>query len=178
MSTATISVPRGAIFSTEAYAHAKMLDHSNLYKVLRDGIRPSDIDAVIDPDSGEIFNPTYVDSAGKIIYLELTRGAPEWRFLKRGQRLGYENLVRGTDRIAILAHHDVTPEMGRPIDTLNDLTSFQAMVWENGPKYSAVFIGQPKWEQFISSWVRFRAHLWRDYILGRGDWKPKSFSDS
>jgi len=69
--------PRGAIFSQEAYAHAKMLDHSNLRRILRRNITPSDIDVVIDPASGEIGNPTALDAAGKIIYAELTRGAPE-----------------------------------------------------------------------------------------------------
>src|SRR5262249_2576675 len=92
--------PRGAIYNERAYAQGKMLDHSSLRRKLVRNITPSDLDAVIVPtENGEIEileNVPFLDANGKIIFLELTRGAPEWQFVKKGQRLGYQNLVRNT----------------------------------------------------------------------------------
>ena len=163
------TIPRGAIYAERAYIQSKMLDHSKLRRALVRNITPSDLDAVIVPVGGEIEvleNVPYIDAAGNFIFMELTRGAPEWHFLKKGQRLGYENLVRQTQgSIAVLCHHDV-PSF-RKIDTLNDITSFQLMVWHYGPKCSEVFVGQPKWEKFITDWVNTSEGptKWREYIL-------------
>ena len=108
---------RGEIYSTEAYARGKMLDHQGWNRVLPRNITPSDIDAVIENSKSGIF-----------IFMEYNSRTCNWCKLPQGQRRMYENLVvlgKG-DAYAILVHHGI-PEVGVPIDTLADALEFQVM---------------------------------------------------
>lgn len=125
---------RGWIFAEDAYAQGKMLNHGGWNGVLPRLITPSDVDMVF-------------DNNGKIIFIELSRVRSSWQEVTKGQRLLYENLIRGGAHCACLCKHNVPAAI--QIDTRYDVDSFQIMVWDYGLVYSKTYSGT-LWEKFVS----------------------------
>lgn len=133
----------GAIIWEEAYAQAKMLDHSGWSGILDRRITPSDVDFAFDNRN----------AGGAIIYGELSSSCREWAQLQSGQREFYENCIRDRHHCAVLCKHSVRPEHGRKINTFTDIESFQVMVWDHGPVYSHAIVGNQHWQSFVVQWV-------------------------
>jgi hypothetical protein len=127
---------RGWIFAEDAYAQGKMLNHGGWNGVLPRRITPSDVDMVF-------------DNAGKIIFIELSSSCSCWQEITPGQRLLYENAIKGGAHCACLCKHSVPVSM--QIDTRYDIDSFQIMVWDYGLVYSKIQPGA-YWQQFVSNW--------------------------
>lgn len=104
---------RGAIFSHEAYAQGKMIDHSGW--TLPRKISPSDIDAVI-------------ADGKKMLLLEFSSQHHNWNQLIHGQRRLYQDLiVVGQKQLwAVLLKHSVPKS--RQIRSDEDIESFQLML--------------------------------------------------
>jgi hypothetical protein len=146
---------RGSIRSVEHYQQAKMLDHSSWQKgapVLPRHITPSDVDM-------------YFDNNGKIIFCELSTNFPSWESLGKGQRLGYENMIRGTVHCAVVCFHNIVPSDDRLINSRTDICGFQPMICDGtdficGDNYS----GNELWQQFIFKWFEDPTILRRKLI--------------
>jgi len=126
----------GSIFSKEAYALGKMLDHSSWNGRLPRNITPSDIDMTF-------------DNNGDVLACELSRKHKEWKDVPLGQRLIYERFVfNGTYRhIAAICYHTVAPDFGRKIDSRDDIKVFQLLVYSQGD----LFVSEMRqdWIEFI-----------------------------
>jgi hypothetical protein len=148
----------GSIFSPEAYARGKMLDHSSWQhprlgdKPLPRGITASDIDMAVGAGISAV--DISFDNRGKMIIGEISSIAREWRELKPGQRWTYESLVSGSAHCAVLCHHSVPLEEGRKIDTRYDIDSFQIMISDHGFLTLPVMSGNNKWQRFVFAWYR------------------------
>lgn len=136
---------RGGIRNFEAYARGKMLDHSAWQK---GGVRlprlitPSDIDAVI-------------DSAGWVLFWEISSAHADWSGIPRGQTLLFENAIFQTTNCAVVCRHSVPLSEARPIDTRHDISAFQAMVYAPhcGLVRTQVFEGNNIWQRFVLAWA-------------------------
>ncbi len=130
----------GQIIIEEAYAQGKMLDHSGWYGQLPRGITPSDIDMIFDFD-------------GLTVLVELKSRSADWGKVDVGQRRAYENLVRKGrgETLAICAKHVTEP--GKQIDTFNDVTEYQVMVWRDGQIKTSVTY-QGGWVEQIKKLAR------------------------
>lgn len=133
----------GDIASPQAYAQGKMLQHGRWHGVLRHGITPSDCDM------------QYFDNAGHLLLAEFSRHHSSWHELKRGQRLGYENLVtisRESQRycIAALCRHSVPSD--KMICTYSNVDEFSVMLCASGGSGVVTtfhpFIGE-RWPKFV-----------------------------
>jgi hypothetical protein len=153
---------RGKIYSLEAYAQSKMLDHSAWQTIeprLPRRITASDMDALfIHPTS---FN---LDNNGSIIYGELTRGEPNWQVVRKGQRKLYEAAITSGLHCAALCQHGVDKE--RQICTRTDIIAFQIMLYDFEPIFCRPFIGNKNWQRFILRWFTNAREL-RRWLLGR-----------
>lgn len=134
---------RGAIHSKEAYARAKMLDHSGWNKGedrLPRNITPSDIDAAI-------------DNSGRILFIEISSSTASWLDLQYGQRILYENLLRSANgkHVAALAKHGVIEE-GHPIRTWCDIDVFSLMFYANGKISFSDSFNSDRWPGFVKRW--------------------------
>lgn len=132
----------GSVFSEEAYALGKMLDHSSWQddvKMAR-GITPSDIDMAI-------------DNNGQIMFCELSSQHRTWSAISEGQRRLYENCIKGALHCAVLCHHNVRPEEKRMINTRTDIAAFQVMVWDHAVIYSNVVASNEHWQKFVLDWT-------------------------
>jgi hypothetical protein len=169
-------IKRGEIHVEDAYAQAKMLDNSGWqdrekygHLVLPRFITPSDIDFVV--SNGNVIQiPFYLDDNGKIIYCELMRShtSIEWKDLRRGQKLGYHNMIVSSPHCAVLCRHEVSPEMGRKIDTRKDILEFQVVVYDFGFITTKVYKGNDQWQRFVLKWFSPQGAIeLRRYILGR-----------
>jgi hypothetical protein len=144
----------GDIFSAEAYAQGKMLDHSGWYGKLPRGSRPSDID----------FASATVefDNNGAILLAELSRMSSRWNEISRGQKWLYESSIKFSPHCAVLCHHSAP--LDRKIDTYNDVIDFQPMVWDYDFIVGPVFVGNDKWHLFVERWYRNSLRL-RRYLI-------------
>jgi hypothetical protein len=152
---------RGKIFSEEAYALGKMLDHASWQKGERRlprNITPSDMDI---PGIPMVF-----DNDGIMIIGELTRSGGAWGNLRYGQRLLYENLIKGTRHCAVLCHHKVDPEDRRHIDTRHDIVAFHVMVDDFGLIKRGPYEGNELWQSFVFTWMGGEAVDIRRRIIG------------
>jgi hypothetical protein len=134
----------GSVILQEAFALSKMHDSSGWNGILRNKIIPSDVDLFFDND-------------GKIIFADFSNNCDNWDQLDRklkGQRWGYESMIRWGPHCAVLCKHSVAPEMGRKIDTLRDVERFQVMVWDFEPVLSPVYDGT-RWQGFVRLWVNY-----------------------
>ena len=132
----------GSIILEQAYALGKMFDNSGWNGLLRNKGTPSDIDLCF-------------DNNGSIIFADLSKTCDSWQQLGnalKGQRWLYESLIKCGPHCAVLCKHSVAPEMGRQIDTLRDVDSFQVMVWDFGPVLSPVYDGT-RWQAFVIMWM-------------------------
>ena len=141
----------GHILVEQAYAQGKMLDHSSWQGILPRSITPSDGDAIL-------------DNNGLIMFWELSSHHAEWKSLDKGQRRLYENMVRGSNglAIAVLLCHD-TPQHSA-IDTRAGIESFQVLFsqqslvqkptwrYETILRHSKVIKGSEYWQRFILGW--------------------------
>lgn len=127
----------GGIRCPEAYAQAKMLDHSWWFGQMRGKITPSDIDMV-------------VESYGCFLFCELSRGSVSLDDISRGQRILLSRLAKipGTHCVVILSHHLFSHS--KPIDTAMDVQ--QATVYFDGGSSSAVLDGDA-WRAFACHWT-------------------------
>lgn len=133
---------RGLIFAEQAYAQSKMLDHSgwqNKERPLPRKITASDIDFVF-------------DNLGFVLYGELHRGRTEWKNLKFGQRLMYENLIKNTPNCAVLCIHESPHD--RAIRTREDVIAFQPMFYDFGIVVCATCEGNEAWQKFVEEWTK------------------------
>jgi hypothetical protein len=106
--------PKGSIIVEQAYAQAKMLDHSSWR--LGGGRAMSDIDAVL-------------DHGGHVLFVELSRavGPITWADISGGQRWLYSSIAKLSPKVAcVLARHDVA-SAERQIDTRNDIVDGWAL---------------------------------------------------
>jgi hypothetical protein len=152
-----IPISRGDVFSEEAYAQGKMLDHSSWLegdRILPRDITASDIDTVL-LGKQLSFLPVVFDNNGKAILCELSRGNKEWAWLNRGQIWLYESLIRDRPHCAVLCKHNAPcsgPER-RKINTRTDITSFQIMVHDHGGfVVTKVIEGNEAWQDFVFAW--------------------------
>lgn len=129
---------KGDIFSIEAYAQGKMLNHSSWNGILPRNGMPSDIDAVL-------------DNNGDLLMIELSSNCEQWFHLSFGQRTLYENLVRaGQGKIMAVLCRQVTPP-GEKIDTVKNVVSFQPMWWDKDIIIGKVYPGE-KWITYVQKW--------------------------
>lgn len=129
----------GKIYCEQAYAQAKMLDHST-WK-FNNGYSFSDIDMVLDDN-------------GKILMVEISSKTPLWHHIPVGQRRLAENFViagRG-DIVCCLAQHNAPRD--RQIDSMSDIIAFSWMNLENGEVKMSPVYGKPYWRSFVSNWGR------------------------
>lgn len=127
----------GKIYSSEAYARGKMLDHSGWRRILG-SITPSDIDMVF-------------DFGGNFLFVELNSRTCDWQDLPYGQKLLYENLVRSGSgkHTCVLARHAIPPA-GVQIDSVKDIISFRVMkLVEGRVEVSEEYPGNV-WHGFVS----------------------------
>lgn len=147
---------RGAIRSVEHYLLAKKLNHSSWQKgsrILPRNITPSDVDM-------------YFDNRGRIIFGELTTNFPEWASISDGQRMGYQNMIRGSAHCAVVAFHNAVPE-DQEIDSRLDILGFQPMIFDGGDFIlGETYNGNDKWQDFIFWWFENPARL-RRHLIGR-----------
>lgn len=129
----------GSIILEEAYALGKMVECSAWNGLLRDHITPSDIDLCF-------------DNNGSVIFVDLSVSYDRWDIALAGQRRMYAAIIAGGPHCAVLAKHSVTPSLGRKIDSLHDIESFQAAVWDSGFVKSPVWSGS-RWQEFVQAWV-------------------------
>ena len=152
----------GGIYSREAYALGKMLDHSSWYREepkLPRRIRPSDIDYPI--------IPLVFDNNGWLLMCELSRHCSKWNELSTGQRWLYESVIAHTQKFAVLCTHNVTPQEGRLINSRHDVQSFQIMLWDWGYVFSPVILGNARWQHFVLDFYRSdRPAFIRKYVIG------------
>jgi hypothetical protein len=134
----------GSIILPEAFALGKMMQSESWRGLLRDNIIPSDIDL---PEV-----PLCFDNRGSIIFVDFSRSFNSWQTILGGQRQLYEALIRTGSHCAVLCKHDVAPEMGRYIDTLRDVDTFQVMFWDFEPVISPLYSGA-YWQHFVCKWV-------------------------
>jgi hypothetical protein len=154
-------IERGKVFSEEAYALGKMLDHSSWQKGERRlprRITPSDLDI---PGVPMVF-----DAAGALIIGELSRSGATWDNLTKGQRWAYESYIRGTRHCAVVCYHEIRPEEQRYIDTRHDMLAFQIMVDDFGVITSQLFKGNDRWQNFVFAWMEGGATRIRRQLLG------------
>ena len=143
-----MSGSEGKIVVEQAYAQGKMLDHSG-FKHLPRGITPSDIDMVI-------------DSAGDVMFCELSRNHNRWKALNYGQRLLYENLCISGQHICALLTHSVNPTLA--IRTHADIDSYHVMFAVNREIHTSPVRFGFSWPEFAQDWIedsaRVRQLLW------------------
>jgi len=127
----------GGIRCPEAYAQAKMLDHSSWFGVMRGKITPSDIDMVI-------------ESYGCFLFCELSRDNKTLAELSRGQRIMLikASELPGTHCVAILTHGLLSHS--KPIDTAFDIQS--ARVYFDSGRKKAILDGE-EWREFAAHWT-------------------------
>ena len=144
---------RGWIFAEDAYAQGKMLDHTGWRSLLPRRITPSDIDVAFDNNA-------------QVIFTELSRFHSDWRALKPGQRMLYENVIKGGAHCACLVKHSVPDAV--QINTRSDVETFHVMIWDYGLVYSSIFPGK-HWAKFVLDWFTGEngALFVRRKILGR-----------
>lgn len=133
---------RGKIYSKEAYARGKMLEHGGWSLILPRNITPSDIDMVF-------------DNGGRLLLCELNSHSCLWKELPYGQRLTYQSLVsagRGLIQ-AVCCQHSI-PDEGVDIDTVRDILKFQRMVWRKGAFVYSPIYNADKWVQFINHFYK------------------------
>ncbi len=131
---------RGAVYNKPAYLLSKNLDHSGWGTLLPRKITPSDVDCVFD---------NYMAA----ILVELNSHLTQWVDLDTGQTWTYQGLIhKHMKRVAVLATHSVRPEVKDFIDTVQDVESFQVMLWDDGFKVSEVFHGNDRWQKFVVGW--------------------------
>lgn len=132
---------KGEIYSLEAYARGKLLDHSGWCEVLPRGITPSDIDFVM-------------DNNGRVLLGELNSRSCEWSLLPFGQRKVYESLVgAGAGNIVAVCCQHAIPSEGEKINTVTDVLRFQ-WLYLNREGYvvpSRVCDGS-LWVRFVYNW--------------------------
>jgi len=142
-------VTPGSIFSQEAYALGKMLDHSSWWRdppKLPRGITPSDTDY---PPI-----PLCFDNNGWVLWCELSSSFSAWHQVQTGQKWLYESILRNSQHFGVLCQHNVRPEMQRPINTRYDIQSFQVMLWDFGYVRSNVITGNGMWQKFVLSFYQ------------------------
>lgn len=122
----------GRIRNIELYQQGKMLDHSGWRTILVRGITGSDVDLVFD------FN-------GLILVVELKLNCNTFSALPTGQRILYENFVKAGKGKIIAACAKITPTSDKPVDTLNDVHSFQVLTFS---ELSPVLPGS-EWKKFV-----------------------------
>lgn len=128
---------RGEIYSLEAYARGKVLEHSEWAGVLPRKITPSDIDMVF-------------DNNGKFLFCELNSQFADFESLDVGQYRLYRNLVlMGQGNVTAALLHHATPEPGVKIRTMSDVLSFQLMRFrEDRVAVSKVYEGA-LWRKYV-----------------------------
>lgn len=132
----------GEIYSAEAYAQGKMLDHSSWqdHPTLPRGITPSDIDVVF-------------DNAGNVLFVELSSSTAKWADLAFGQRRVYEAVIWETKHCAIVCRHNVSLQDGRRIDSRQDIIACQPMLFDDGAIWVCPVIeGNSKWQGLVRQW--------------------------
>jgi len=134
----------GSVILEQAYALSKMLNNKSWHGLLRSGITPSDIDLP--------YIPVVFGSFARTILCDLSNSYRQWSEAPTGQHRLYRELTTSAPHIAVLCHHNVTPEMGRKIDTLYDIDSFQVMLEDFGFVYSKLFEADD-WQPFVERWV-------------------------
>ncbi|WP_417848383.1 hypothetical protein [Thalassoglobus sp.] len=111
---------KGKIYSREAYAQAKMLDHSLWYGVLPRNITPSDIDMIIDND-------------GLILFVEFSSKTASWHTLKSfsyGQWKCHRNLVFNGQGKQFSALCKIKPKPDEDINSMTDIIEFSLMTYD------------------------------------------------
>ena len=145
---------RGRIFAEEAYALGKMLDHSGWQNLPRK-ITPSDFDMIFDND-------------GAILFCELSSSSSEWKKLSAGQRWAYQSAIRYRVRwfpcLAVLCRHNLNPETGRKIDTMNDVIAFQVMLHDFDFRVSRLIKGNEHWQKFVTAWFSNSSGLFGEIL--------------
>lgn len=146
----------GAIRCEQAYALGKMLDHSSWQrgdKIVRLST-PSDIDACW-------------DNRGRVIFGEFSSECFEWRQVEKGQIGLYQSVIRDTPHCAVLCRHNVSVRDNRPIDSKEDVRSFQVMVYDYGFLVTDV-LPESRWPRFVTSWFKDPLKV-RRYVLKNVD---------
>lgn len=128
---------RGRIYAPDAYARAKMLDHSVWGDLLPRLITPSDVDMVID------------NRHGFILLCELSRQVSDWKNIKIGQREVYEHLIKDTRHMAVLLSHKIDDG---EICTVRDIDSYQTMLHDPQLGFVCNIVLDA---QAADQWVRF-----------------------
>jgi hypothetical protein len=156
MSTVAPERVPGKVYAEEAYAHAKMLDHSGwqnkeeFNEILPRLSTGGDVDFFFDAD-------------GKVMFCELSRSHTEWWQVSTGQWLAYRNFIKNSPHCSVLCKHEVVPEIGRFIDTRKDILEFQILVYDpnfvtwpmlRGFIPSPVLRGNDRWQQFVLNWFK------------------------
>lgn len=94
------------------------------------------------------------DNNGKVIFVELSSEHSHWKDMAHGQRLLYENCIRGTVHCAVLCKHSVPA--GRQIDTRNDVERFEPMLYVRGRiivcRMSEYGGNNDGWDMFVTAW--------------------------
>jgi len=90
------------------------------------------------------------DNDGAMILAEFSSQHRTWAALDTGQRIMYENLIKSTDSIACVCHHNVP--ITEQIRSDRDVEEFQVM-FAVGPQLfiSTVFPGK-KWRNLVTGW--------------------------
>ena len=126
----------GRIMYEQAYAQGKMLDSSGWQGVLARGITPSDFD-------------WFVESSGRYLVAEFTRGSPDIDGLSRGQAMAMRRFAnRPTGDAVVVCRHSVPST--RAIDTKCDVeecTVYFAM----GSK--SVLMCNEQWQELVIRWA-------------------------
>jgi hypothetical protein len=157
---------RGSIIWQEAYALGKMLDHSAWQRDeprLPRQITPSDYDAVIG-HTGIDGVAGALDNFGKVLLLEFSRSANDWREIGRGQRLLYQGLLQTGPHCAVLCHHNIAPELGRKICTRWDVISIHLMLFDHGLVFDGPW-NNDTWQILVQRWFENALGI-RRAILG------------
>lgn len=131
-----VSPIRGAVFSEQAYAQGKMLDHSEWS--LPRKITPSDIDMCFDND-------------GRVLYCEISRHHSKWPELHIGQIKLYQAAVKSTQNLSVLCKHSVPAN--RQINTRSDIERFSVMVDCGHFQVTPVF-ESGRWRAFVDGWFK------------------------
>ena len=158
----------GDIYSEQAYALGKMLDHSAWQmgdRRLPRGITGSDVDGLGNRFGGVSDGiPATFDNSGRTILVELSSHLDRWRHVPSGQRWVYEALIAHAPHCAVLCRHNVTLKMGRKICTRYDVVSFQPMFYDHGVVIGDVFQSNDLWQKFVFEWFEDPIRARRRFI--------------
>jgi hypothetical protein len=127
-----------SINNEAAYKRSKLSYGGSWRGLLPRGCFPSDIDFLF-------------DNNGRMLFCEMDSDVDAWDNLSGAQLSVYQSAVRHGEHCAALCKHNVVDD--RILDNLNDVASFQVMVWHWGSfRVSRIIDGSEQWKRFVCAW--------------------------